>query len=157
MNGLFYFLSKTAIKDVIDGTSHTLMGSETIVIKGHSPGQFDCRGAYYWGVWGGTLFTSLWPPNTNNPDRLDEPKLCIHTPQTPCHHTGDMVNFARSRHPSGVNAVMADGAVRFVSDFIDVPYFQAMGKPQWGRGGGDKVRGNAVKHSNPKYRAFPDL
>ena len=120
MNSLFYLNSNTKIGDIYDGTSHTLMCSETIVVKGKlPPNQFDARGAYYWGIWGGALFTSFWPPNTSTPDRLDESRLCWHTPETPCINSGDMANYARSRHPGGVHAMMADGSVRFVFQNID--------------------------------------
>ena len=34
---------------------------------------------------------------------------------------------ARSYHPTGVNVVLADGAVRFVNDQVDVAVWQAAG------------------------------
>jgi prepilin-type processing-associated H-X9-DG protein len=34
---------------------------------------------------------------------------------------------ARSLHPRGVNAAMADGSVRFVADEIDLAPWQALG------------------------------
>ena len=133
---MFYLNSDTKIGDIYDGTSHTLMCSETIVAKGKlPPGQFDARGAYYWGVWGGALFSSFWPPNTSTPDRLDSPPLCLDTLATPCINSGDMANYTRSRHDGGVYVSMADGSVRFVSDSIDRFIFQALGS----RNGGEVV------------------
>ncbi|MCH2129088.1 MAG: DUF1559 domain-containing protein, partial [Pirellulaceae bacterium] len=85
------------------------------------------RGAYYWGVCGGPLFTSFCPPNTKTPDRLDEPRLCYETVETPCINSGDMANYTRSRHPGGVYVGLADGSARFVSESIDRITFQAMG------------------------------
>jgi prepilin-type processing-associated H-X9-DG protein len=37
------------------------------------------------------------------------------------------VNTVRSRHPSGVNASLADGSVRFVADTINLTAWQALG------------------------------
>ena len=127
MNGIFYIYSSTRITDILDGASNTLLSGETIVHKEFPPNQWDARGAYYWGLWGGALFSSFWPPNTNTPDRLDEAMLCYDTPETPCINSGDMVNYTRSRHPGGVNVGMADGSARFVSDSIDRLTFQAVG------------------------------
>jgi len=127
MNGIFYIYSSTSISDIHDGTSNTLLSGETIVHKEFPPNQFDARGAYYWGVWGGALFTSFWPPNTNTPDRLDEARLCYDTVETPCINSGDMANYTRSRHPGGVYVGLADGSARFVSESIDRITFQAMG------------------------------
>jgi len=141
MNGLFYVMSSTEIGDITDGTSNTLLSGETIVIKegqinaaggggfGEATGndQFDARGAYYWGVWGGALFNSFYPPNTNSPDRLDSTQLCIDTPETPCINSGDMTHYTRSRHAGGVYVCLADGSVRFVDNNIDRFVFQAMG------------------------------
>ena len=127
MDGISYMYSSTRVSDIFDGTSNTLLSGETIVHKTTPPGQFDARGAYYWGVWGGAVYTSFWPPNTNTPDRLDEARLCYHTPETPCVNSGDMVHFTRSRHVGGVYVGMADGSARFVSDSIDRLIFKALG------------------------------
>ena len=78
-------------------------------------------------MWGGALYSSFWPPNTNTPDRLDEPKLCYDTSETPCINSGLMANYTRSRHPGGVFVGMADSSARFVSESIDRLTFQALG------------------------------
>jgi len=127
MDGMFYMYSATRIGDVLDGTSQTLMAGEEIVIKETRPNQYDARGAYYWGKWGGALFSTYYPPNTNTPDRLDEAMLCFATPETPCINSGDMVNYTRSRHDGGVFVAMVDGSVHFISDNIDRRVFRALG------------------------------
>ena len=127
MDGIFYMYSTTTLDEIKDGTSNTLMAGETIVHKTTPPGQFDARGAYFWGLWGGTLFNTYWPPNTQTPDRLDEAKLCYDTPETPCINSGDMTNYTRSRHRGGGFIAMADGAVRWMEDDVDRLVFQALG------------------------------
>ena len=42
------------------------------------------------------------------------------------HSNANMWAAARSRHPTGVNVVMADGAVGFVSNSVDFGVWQAM-------------------------------
>ena len=89
------------------------------------------------GSMGGALDSSFGPPNTNTPDRLDEPRLCYNTPEIPCINSGDMANYTRSRHNGGVFVGMADGSVRFVSNNIDRFVFQTLGS----RGGEEVVAG----------------
>ena len=135
LNGVFYMQSKTKVGDITDGTSHTLMGSELIVIPGGQPAQEtprgDSRGAYYNSFRGGVLFTAYWPPNTSAEDRLDDKYHCDDSGFehiAPCIYTGPYwVVSARSYHSGGVNASMADGAVRFFSENIDRSLFQSLG------------------------------
>ena len=71
-------------------------------------------GAYY------TAFFPLAPPNTPIPD---------------CGvgaYDGTGVFAARSYHPGGVNAAMADGSVRFVGSGIAAPVWAALGTRQGG-------------------------
>ena len=52
-------------------------------------------------------------------------------PKTPCtRNTGDGPNHyiaSRSYHPGGVNVAFADGSVRFISENIPFPTWQAFG------------------------------
>ena len=47
----------------------------------------------------------------------------------PCVAASDESNFAspRSRHPGGVNILLADGGVRFVLDGIDLQTWRSLG------------------------------
>jgi prepilin-type N-terminal cleavage/methylation domain-containing protein/prepilin-type processing-associated H-X9-DG protein len=78
------------------------------------------------GIGGQTIFNTLNPPNTPNPD---------------CHPCGGCgwydskgIWSARSRHVGGVNVTLADGSVRFVGDGIDTLTWQQVG------GAGDGAR-----------------
>ncbi len=135
LNGMFFRRSAVNFADVIDGTSNTLMASEGIVRGSANTGGWGGAGGY----WGGAPhaaygFTTLEPPNTPLADRVYSCKSTT-WPQAPCLSTAgtnDHRNFARSYHPGGVNAALADGAVRFISDTIDLTTYHALGTRRLG-------------------------
>jgi len=109
--------------DVFDGLSNTLAFSETI--QGHSN---DLRGFAWWN--GGSHFETNLPPNSTQPDVLENVSYCIATDplNPPCvgPTSANPENIAaRSRHPSGVMAGMCDGSVRFVSNTINLDTWRA--------------------------------
>ncbi|MCA9005380.1 MAG: DUF1559 domain-containing protein [Planctomycetaceae bacterium] len=129
MNGILYLQSRTRIRDIVDGSSNTIMHSESI-IRGSSGADWGSAG-HYWGGgrWGGGLFTTLEPPNTTIPD---EHNTCKSTtwPLAPCTAVGSTTqiqNYARSNHIGGAHCLLADGAVRFISSNVDRATFQALG------------------------------
>ena len=134
LNGMFYQISRTRIRAVIDGTSNTLMGSE-LVLTPDQDTTLDGRGMYYMGHQYGHLFVSWYPPNTSVPDTAED--LCITTRFAPCFvdRTGDMATFARSHHVVGAHTLLVDGSVRFVSANIHRGTFQALGT----RAGGEVI------------------
>ena len=71
------------------------------------------------GIGGQTVFNTLNPPNSPNPDAH------------PCGGCGwyDSAGVwtARSRHTGGAHVLMADGAVRFASNNIDINLWQHLG------------------------------
>jgi prepilin-type N-terminal cleavage/methylation domain-containing protein/prepilin-type processing-associated H-X9-DG protein len=81
----------------------------------------DAAGATW--LIGGAWFTSFFsgaPPNTSIPD-------CGVS-----YNLGTGVFAARSAHPGGVNAALADGSVRFVSSGIDPNIWRALGTRRGG-------------------------
>ena len=150
LDGIFFPKSRTRVGDITDGTSHTLMVAELIVVPRDAGdpsacanwGAADYRGAYYNPLHGGALFTALNPPNSFVPDYLWN--ACANypsgatTPKAPCGGCTDATRNnvgARSMHFSGVNVVMADGSARFVGDTIDSSAWKALAT----RNGGEVV------------------
>ena len=138
-NGMFFNNSSIKIRDAIDGTSNTLLCSESAG-RGTSATLQDFGGGNYWDThWGGYGFLSAEPPNTPLPDRV---RACLSTTvlQSPCAVIGagagtDVEIYARSYHTGGVQVTLADGSVRFISENIDRLVFAALGS----RNGGEIV------------------
>ena len=60
----------------------------------------------------------------------DRSSYCIDSaPFAPCQGltTSNVVQSARSRHTGGVNGLLADGSVRFVSNTVDLTTWQWLG------------------------------
>jgi prepilin-type processing-associated H-X9-DG protein len=118
---------------VTDGTSNTLMGSEVLVVPDTT--QHDLRGRVYNTWQGNTLFSTLYPPNT---PVGDVSSYCFNfPPSAPCQglSTTNVVQSARSQHTGGVNTLLADGSVRFVSNTVALTTWQWLGT----RAGGEEL------------------
>jgi prepilin-type processing-associated H-X9-DG protein len=139
------------VTDIQDGTSNTVAYSESLLgpggvapsgatdvrlyYKNANPlSQANCdasttlvtdRGAVWAdGAFNYGLYNHVRPPNSPLMD-------CVQ-------HSNPGWKAARSRHEGGVNALLADGSVRFVRDAIAVTTWQAMGT----RAGGEVVSGD---------------
>ena len=150
VRGIFSAYTCTAIRDITDGTSNTIMMSERLKsyfsnrtaiqaetehVLGMALGVTGLAGspgtcqtvtdgnyfnagltirAYFGGQWveglpENTGLNTVLPPNA---------PACRDGGQT--YNDGrDMVQPPTSRHPGGVNALLADGSVRFISETID--------------------------------------
>jgi prepilin-type processing-associated H-X9-DG protein len=119
-----------------DGLSVTMITSEVLVGTGTTP-NYDVRGFTWWGF--AASFTGLYPPNSSQPDVLQQAGYCnngFNNP--PCVgstgsigsngvYTGlGMANIPRSKHPGGVNVGMCDGSVRFIKNSVNIYTFQAL-------------------------------
>jgi prepilin-type N-terminal cleavage/methylation domain-containing protein len=127
-----YYPIVTAMEDVTDGTSNTVALSETI--QGLSPsGLNDCRGLIWWGL--RCFFNTNLAPNTMEADISAYAASTSHVqhPLSPMNTTstgGDglyMRMSARSWHVGGVNAGLADGSVRFVTNQINLEIWRGAG------------------------------
>jgi len=139
-NGLFYLNSSTGIQDCKDGSSNTLLASEGIIRK-NGVGGWGGLGGHWGGAPHGAFgFSTAEPPNTSVPDRVYSCKetLVPGAPNgAPCENGAanglpGRYNFARSYHTGGVQAVLADGSVRFFSDNINRQTWMKLGMPRDG-------------------------
>jgi type II secretory pathway pseudopilin PulG len=133
--GIFGQNSRIGIRDVLDGTSNTLIVSECIigfprlevaavatVPNCPTTGTVDTSSAsrqrgnsWFYGYFSQSiLFSTFVGPN----NRLTYD--CGNS-------SGNAVNAARSLHSGGVQATLADGSVRFISDNIDLQTWSNLG------------------------------
>ncbi|HWL07853.1 MAG TPA: DUF1559 domain-containing protein [Planctomicrobium sp.] len=141
LNGMFFRQSALRMRNVTDGTSRTMLMSEGI-IRGKTSAVSNGNAGDYWsGLWLGSIFSALEPPNTLVADRNHG---CRSTewPTAPCTAVGESageantyVVFARSNHTGGVQVSFMDGSVQFVSSYIDRDIFQAMSTREGGEAG----------------------
>lgn len=137
LDGIFYANSDTRLAEITDGTSHTLLLGELVLVHDQAVGtqasggdsgvqRHDLRGRYWNTHQGNSLFSTRYPPNTSVGDRLT---WCIDESQAPCQSLGtdNLVISLRSYHPGGVHAARADGSADFVSDFVDLLVYNALG------------------------------
>ena len=102
-NGVFFGDSSTRFRDIHDGLSNTMLIGE----RRNDLGTVS---------WVGVVSDTSEPfarivAATDNPPNFNEV---------------DFENF-RSYHPGGINAVLADGSLHFVTDSIDATVFRGMG------------------------------
>jgi prepilin-type processing-associated H-X9-DG protein len=124
---------RTRLASITDGTSNTLLFSEYLRAK--SAKDNDWRGDVH-NDDGVFKFMTLSTPNSTTQDVVgwaipDNDRLM------PVTTTGNQFNAARSRHPNGVNVVLCDGAVRFVTNNITLATWKALGSMDGGETVGD--------------------
>jgi prepilin-type processing-associated H-X9-DG protein len=151
-DGVFYVNSQTKLSQIPDGASHTVLFAETLLgnVKG-TPLARDvsvdykfallapvtatgCEGSAQWNVadprgfsWANgeyrcALYNHAYLPNQQTFD-------CVGVPlggSSQWRYTPFGWRAARSRHLGGVNVLLADGSVQFISGSIDLKPWQAM-------------------------------
>ncbi len=153
--GLFYINSGTRMSDISDGASHTALLAECTLGETPPPltprsaadprlvyafaravpmTDASCEESALWnlsdppgfswanGEFRSALYNHYRPPNSRQFDCVSAKLLGTYTDQYAAYgwHT------ARSYHPGGVNAALADGSAQFVADGIDVDMWQAL-------------------------------
>lgn len=113
-------------RDFLDGMSNTIALSEIVSSdqSGAAPAT-DIRGVWMSPAMGASIFTAYLNPNSKEKDTLaacDDTIVRDSSPYMPClqeRETADVYAASRSHHVGGVNTLMADGAVRFVTESVD--------------------------------------
>lgn len=124
----FTNLQAYGFRDVVDGTSTTLLMAEVLQGEGS-----DLRGFSWWGD--ASQFSTFLTPNSNQPDRIYTSGFCNNQPakNLPCAvatTTNPTMFAARSNHKGGVQVVLCDGSSRFISENIDLNTWRALGTAQ---------------------------
>jgi len=116
------------IGDITDGTSNTMLMAE--YIRALSDTGTDLRGMHWSDQPGYSQLYTQFTPNAANADLL-YPGYCNNQPtrNRPCADgNGSTTDTASSRsvHPGGVNVVLGDGSVRFVTSGIAINNWKAL-------------------------------
>lgn len=132
----------TRLTDFADGTSNTMLVSETIMALNDT--DYDIRGDMMNDDRPCTQYMTINTPNSGTDvtpfcsQRAGEPNPGQPYPwNPPCTGTGNANahKTARSKHSGGVNVVFGDGSIHFVRDSIDLVTWRALGTMN----GGDRV------------------
>jgi prepilin-type N-terminal cleavage/methylation domain-containing protein/prepilin-type processing-associated H-X9-DG protein len=154
-DGIFYINSETPLAKISDGLSHTIAMSESLLGDGPAPlldsagvdrrttyafvnsiplTESACDGAHMWNVsdlrgfsWANgeyrcALYNQYWTPNTECVDCMS----AVIIGDLSVRYSAYGWRAARSRHPGGVNAMMADGSLQFFTDGVDRALWQAL-------------------------------
>jgi prepilin-type N-terminal cleavage/methylation domain-containing protein len=114
------------VKDITDGTSHTLMVSEVIATDTSA----DVRGTWTVASAGASVINGKTTPNSITNDVLamcdttipdTDPMHCIQNQKD-----GNIFAAPRSRHSGGVVTVFGDGSIHFETDSIDPATWKAL-------------------------------
>jgi len=118
-----YIPYHTKFTDITDGTSNTLLMSETIFPKADT--DYDTRGDVF-NDESPSWFMAINTPNTGidyiNACRTTDPTL----PCAPSNGVTGQQTSARSRHTQGVNTLFCDGSVHFIPNAIALLTWQQL-------------------------------
>jgi prepilin-type processing-associated H-X9-DG protein len=121
-NAPFHVQYGANLKQITDGTSKTLAMLEMVQIPQIS--ACDRRGRIWNDDFGCYQITARYTPNSGSNDASN----CQDRPDYHCTDSSDAKEarlMSRSRHPGGVNVVMCDASVHFISDSVNLLAWQA--------------------------------
>lgn len=136
-NGVFYGKSSTAISQIDDGASNTLLCGEVVVVPDGN--WYDERGKVWDVIHGGGMFTTIFPLNPVNLGDNTQ-GWCVSSTKAPCapQTTRNAYILSRSYHTRGNTFGFADGSVRNISNGIDPDTYRALGSRNGGEVKGDQ-------------------
>jgi prepilin-type N-terminal cleavage/methylation domain-containing protein/prepilin-type processing-associated H-X9-DG protein len=120
------------IQSITDGTSNTLLMAEVKIGADITGGIQDHRGDIWNDDWMCAMFTAFTPPNVSFNDYLGNDCNYPYQNNPPCIVQVPYFIAARSYHPGGVNALMADGHVQFFKNSIAYTTWRMLGSSQGG-------------------------
>jgi prepilin-type N-terminal cleavage/methylation domain-containing protein/prepilin-type processing-associated H-X9-DG protein len=113
----------TTIAKITDGTSNTMLMSETLRAPSHADN--DWRGDFQ-NDDGVFKFMTKTTPNSSTPDVVNW-AVNNGDPLMPVNTAGSEFSAARSRHPGGVNVAFCDGSIHFITNAIASQTWQYLG------------------------------
>jgi prepilin-type processing-associated H-X9-DG protein len=123
------------LTDISDGTSNTIAMSEGLT----GVGETDFRGGFYTNRAGCQFLNAAQTPNSSSPDRMHS-FTCNSTFNQPAQNLpctaddgGTAAATSRSQHGGGVNVVLCDGSVRFITNSIPLATWQNMALIAYGQ------------------------
>ncbi len=123
---------------ITDGLSNSLLVAELLQGVSVLPTITEFRGFGWYGP--GSEFTTFTTPNSSSPDNIQSfVNYCNNLPAQglPCTIGLDWALASRSKHTGGVNVVLGDGSVRFITNSVNPTTWAYLGSTQDGQVNGD--------------------
>jgi prepilin-type N-terminal cleavage/methylation domain-containing protein/prepilin-type processing-associated H-X9-DG protein len=128
---VFGFNRVVRLNDIRDGTSNTMAMGEYLTGLPQQEAAHDSRAVHWNDLPSMSQLYTRSGPNSSSPDLLYPESNCYDRPSLnlPCAGSSleEMTATSRSRHPGGVNVLMADGSVRFIDQRINLGIWQGLG------------------------------
>lgn len=130
LDGIMYGASKTSFRDIVDGTSNTLMIGESFTDPNFVK---DGQGMDYWNFFIPQMDSTTgntWTPGTGARTGTEHTECAgsavvpINSRLNPAMHGTLMEISFGSYHVGGAHFLMSDGAVRFLSENLDLKLYQ---------------------------------